>query len=110
MTRTRPQKRTRPNTTTPQAGRLGVPAAADRSEMVAGLFGLLRGRGRWLLVYDNAEQPDRLADLPAQHHVGNQVSGLAAPLREGWTVPQPRIPADPVADETKPRSPACQLG
>ena len=43
------------------AGRLGVPAAADQAEMVAALFDLLRGRDRWLLIYDNAEQPDRAA-------------------------------------------------
>jgi tetratricopeptide (TPR) repeat protein len=31
--------------------------------MVAALFDLLRHRHRWLLVYDNAERPDRLAGL-----------------------------------------------
>jgi hypothetical protein len=31
--------------------------------MVAGLFDLLRGPDRWLLIYDNAERPDRLAEL-----------------------------------------------
>jgi tetratricopeptide (TPR) repeat protein len=46
------------------AGRLGVAQVADQSEMVAGLFDQLRQRDRWLLVYDNAEQPDRLEGLP----------------------------------------------
>jgi tetratricopeptide (TPR) repeat protein len=45
------------------AGRLGVAEIADQQEMVAGLFDKLRQRNRWLLVYDNAERPDRLARL-----------------------------------------------
>jgi hypothetical protein len=45
------------------AGRLGVAQVADQSEMVARLFDRLRSRDRWLLVYDNAERPDRLAGL-----------------------------------------------
>jgi tetratricopeptide (TPR) repeat protein len=45
------------------AGRLGVDELADQGEMVAGLFDLLRRRDRWLLVYDNAERPDRLVGL-----------------------------------------------
>jgi tetratricopeptide (TPR) repeat protein len=43
--------------------RLGVEELADQGEMVASLFDRLRQRDRWLLVYDNAEQPDRLAGL-----------------------------------------------
>jgi tetratricopeptide (TPR) repeat protein len=42
------------------ARRLGVEEMADQAEMVAALFDQLRGRDRWLLVYDNAEQPDQL--------------------------------------------------
>jgi len=45
------------------ARRLGIPEQDDRSHMVTGLFDLLRGQGRWLLVYDNAEQPGQLAGL-----------------------------------------------
>jgi tetratricopeptide (TPR) repeat protein len=45
------------------ARRLGVEQLADQGEMVASLFDRLRQRDRWLLVYDNAEQPDRLAGL-----------------------------------------------
>jgi tetratricopeptide (TPR) repeat protein len=45
------------------ARRLGVEELADQGEMVAGLFDLLRSRDRWLLVYDNAERPERLAGL-----------------------------------------------
>jgi tetratricopeptide (TPR) repeat protein len=45
------------------AGRLGVAQVADQTAMVAGLFDLLRQRDRWLLVYDNAERPDRLVGL-----------------------------------------------
>ena len=45
------------------ARRLGIPGAADQDEMAAGLFELLRGRARWLLVYDNAESPAQLSGL-----------------------------------------------
>jgi hypothetical protein len=45
------------------AGRLEVAQVADQTAMVAGLFDLLRQRDRWLLVYDNAERPERLAGL-----------------------------------------------
>ncbi len=45
------------------AGHLGVPASSDQAATVAALFALLRGRGRWLLVYDNAEHPDGLDGL-----------------------------------------------
>src|SRR5215218_2385862 len=37
------------------AEELGIARLADRAEMVRRLFGELRGRERWLLVYDNAE-------------------------------------------------------
>jgi tetratricopeptide (TPR) repeat protein len=45
------------------ARRLGVEQVADQQEMVVGLFDRLRQQDRWLLVYDNAERPDRLAGL-----------------------------------------------
>jgi tetratricopeptide (TPR) repeat protein len=45
------------------ASRLGVHEVANQGEMVAGLFDQLRQRDRWLLIYDNAERPDRLAGL-----------------------------------------------
>jgi tetratricopeptide (TPR) repeat protein len=45
------------------ASRLGIPKAANQDEMVAGLFDLLRGQTRWLLIYDNAESPARLSGL-----------------------------------------------
>jgi tetratricopeptide (TPR) repeat protein len=45
------------------AGRLGIEEVADQSEMVAELFDRLRQRDRWLLVYDNAECPERLEGL-----------------------------------------------
>jgi tetratricopeptide (TPR) repeat protein len=43
--------------------RLGVRELRDQPEMVSALFDLLRGRGRWLLIYDNAERPERLEGL-----------------------------------------------
>jgi tetratricopeptide (TPR) repeat protein len=45
------------------AQELGIEQAADQDEMVAMLFKELRGRLRWLLVYDNAERPERLVGL-----------------------------------------------
>jgi tetratricopeptide (TPR) repeat protein len=45
------------------ARRLGIPEVPDQSEMVNRLFDLLRGRDRWLLVFDNAQQPEQLEDL-----------------------------------------------
>jgi tetratricopeptide (TPR) repeat protein len=45
------------------ASRLRVMQVADQQEMVAELFDMLRQWDRWLLIYDNAERPDRLAGL-----------------------------------------------
>jgi tetratricopeptide (TPR) repeat protein len=45
------------------AQELGIEQAADQAEMVTKLFKELRGQDRWLLVYDNAERPDRLVGL-----------------------------------------------
>jgi tetratricopeptide (TPR) repeat protein len=42
------------------ARRLGIPEAVDQMEIIAVLYNELRGRDRWLLVFDNAEDP---ADL-----------------------------------------------
>jgi tetratricopeptide (TPR) repeat protein len=45
------------------AEELGVERLADQAEMVKLLFKELRGRERWLLVYDNAERPETLEGL-----------------------------------------------
>jgi tetratricopeptide (TPR) repeat protein len=42
------------------AGRLGIAERPDQAEMVDALWEDLRGRDRWLLVFDNAEQPAEL--------------------------------------------------
>jgi tetratricopeptide (TPR) repeat protein len=43
--------------------RLGLPAAVEQAEQVAGVLAELRGRDRWLLVFDNAERPGDLDGL-----------------------------------------------
>ncbi|MEU4560449.1 FxSxx-COOH system tetratricopeptide repeat protein [Actinoplanes sp. NPDC023936] len=43
--------------------RLGLPEAADERDAVAAVFAELRGRSRWLLIYDNAEQPASVTPL-----------------------------------------------
>jgi hypothetical protein len=45
------------------AEELGIQRVADQAEMITQLFKKLRGRERWLLVYDNAEQPKTLEGL-----------------------------------------------
>jgi tetratricopeptide (TPR) repeat protein len=42
---------------------LGLPAASDDADAVKAVFAELRGRDRWLLIYDNAERPDSLNGL-----------------------------------------------
>jgi tetratricopeptide (TPR) repeat protein len=43
------------------ARRLGVPEQADQAELLASLWDMLRERDRWLLIYDNAQEPRDLA-------------------------------------------------
>jgi tetratricopeptide (TPR) repeat protein len=43
--------------------RLGLPASGDQTRTVAAVLDALRARDRWLLVFDNAEHPDDLADV-----------------------------------------------
>src|SRR3954454_22199347 len=45
------------------AARLGVRELRDQPEMVSALFDLLRGRSHWLLIFDNAERPERMEGL-----------------------------------------------
>ncbi|MGY1761411.1 FxSxx-COOH system tetratricopeptide repeat protein [Geodermatophilus sp. SYSU D00779] len=45
------------------AARLDVPAGATVADTVDRLLAELRGRDRWLLVFDNAERPADVADL-----------------------------------------------
>ncbi|MEU8239065.1 FxSxx-COOH system tetratricopeptide repeat protein [Actinoplanes missouriensis] len=43
--------------------RLGLPETADERDAVAAVFAELQGRSRWLLIYDNAEQPASVTPL-----------------------------------------------
>jgi NB-ARC domain-containing protein len=45
------------------ARQLGIPELSDQSEMATRLFDLLRGRNRWLLIFDNAQRPEQLEGL-----------------------------------------------
>ncbi|MGH3800528.1 MAG: FxSxx-COOH system tetratricopeptide repeat protein [Pseudonocardiaceae bacterium] len=45
------------------ARQLGIPELPDQSEMINRLFDLLRGRARWLLVFDNAQRPEQLGGV-----------------------------------------------
>ncbi|HEY2958092.1 MAG TPA: FxSxx-COOH system tetratricopeptide repeat protein [Actinomycetota bacterium] len=42
------------------ARRLGIPEAVEQAETIQVLWDELRGRDRWLLVFDNAEDPSQL--------------------------------------------------
>jgi tetratricopeptide (TPR) repeat protein len=53
------------------ATRLGVTEATDQTAVIEALFELLRGRERWLLIYDNAEHPRELAGLLPPAGVGS---------------------------------------
>ncbi|MGR7027319.1 FxSxx-COOH system tetratricopeptide repeat protein [Geodermatophilus sp. URMC 62] len=53
------------------ATQLGVPEVSDQAEMITALFNRLRRRGRWLLIYDNAERPDQLARLLPPEGMGH---------------------------------------
>jgi hypothetical protein len=43
------------------AARLGLASLGDQEDLAAAALDVLRERDRWLLVFDNAEQPDQLA-------------------------------------------------
>jgi hypothetical protein len=61
------------------ARRLGIPEAADQAETIAVLYDELRGWDRWLVVFDNAEDP---ADLRPWW-----------PPQSGWVLVTSRNPA-----------------
>src|SRR4051812_31540732 len=47
------------------AARLGLPAGATVAATIERLLAELRGRDRWLLIFDNAERPQDIADYRA---------------------------------------------
>jgi tetratricopeptide (TPR) repeat protein len=71
------------------AGRLGIREAPQLAETIGELFDGLRGRDRWLLVFDNAEDPQSLIDYLPPGGSGHVLvtsryaawGQLAAPLR-----------------------------
>ena len=84
------------------ARRLGLPELADQEAQVGVLWDELGRRERWLLIYDNAEQPRDLGCLPA----------TSRPRPCAGDLPQPRLGSDghSPAVEVLPgprRSPSC---
>ncbi|MFI6289122.1 FxSxx-COOH system tetratricopeptide repeat protein [Streptomyces sp. NPDC051018] len=67
------------------AGELGIGVAGGRRSQVEALFAALARLGRWLIVFDNAEEPEALYPLPQGGHVlvtsrNPNWGGVAAPV------------------------------
>jgi hypothetical protein len=69
------------------ARHLGVDVLADQGDMVVELFSKLRGRGRWLLVYDNAGQAENLTPLLPPGGGGHLLVTSRTPAWRRVTVP-----------------------
>ncbi|MEV4513463.1 FxSxx-COOH system tetratricopeptide repeat protein [Dactylosporangium sp. NPDC049525] len=76
------------------ARRLGVPEATDQTDLAAGVLELLRGRDRWLLVYDNAESP---ADLEGLLPSGGGGQVLVTSRWAAWSALASPLPLDVLA-------------
>jgi hypothetical protein len=63
------------------APKLGIAPSADQDELVAAVLDGLRGRERWLLVFDNAEQP---AELAAYQPTGGGGQVLVTSRNPAW--------------------------
>jgi tetratricopeptide (TPR) repeat protein len=50
-----------PTTLARLAARLGLPSVGDQEQVAAAALEELRGRDRWLLVFDNADEPETVA-------------------------------------------------
>jgi tetratricopeptide (TPR) repeat protein len=68
---------------------LGVQVMADQGDMVIELFGELRGRDRWLLVFDNAGQAEDLASLLPPGGRGHMLITSRNPVWRRVTAPLP---------------------
>jgi tetratricopeptide (TPR) repeat protein len=84
------------------AHRLGLQHTDDQAAAIEGLFDHLRRRTRWLLIYDNAEQPSTLRGLLPP---GGAMAAVVVTSR--WAVWGDR--ADPVRLETLSRAESVRL-
>jgi tetratricopeptide (TPR) repeat protein len=83
------------------AARLGIPAAADQQAVTEVLFEQLRQQQRWLLIYDNAEQPHALGELLPPAGAGHVI------VTSRW--PAWRQHADSLLVQTLPRTESVRL-
>jgi TIR domain/NB-ARC domain len=67
------------------ARRLGVPEQADPAELLTSLWDELRQRDRWLLVYDNAEEPREIGPYRPPAGGGRVLVTSRAPTWERGT-------------------------
>jgi tetratricopeptide (TPR) repeat protein len=76
------------------ARQLGIQETADQHEMAAVLFDELRRRDRWLLVYDNAQEPESITPLLPPGGVGHVLitSRFRAWGRVGESLPLDVLP------------------
>jgi tetratricopeptide (TPR) repeat protein len=63
------------------ASKFGIAASADQEEVVAAVLDVLRTRDRWLLVFDNAQQP---ADLARWQPTGGGGHVLVTSRNPAW--------------------------
>jgi tetratricopeptide (TPR) repeat protein len=63
------------------APKLGIATSADQEELVAAVLDALRTRDRWLLVFDNAQQP---ADLARWQPAGGSGHVLVTSRNPAW--------------------------
>lgn len=71
------------------AVRIGIQAGADQRALIDALFEQLRQRDRWLLIYDNVEQPDALQSLLPSAGAGSVVLTSRWSTWRGHAQPMP---------------------
>jgi hypothetical protein len=72
------------------AARLGLPTGSSVADIVDRLLAALRGRDRWLLIFDNAERPAHIAD----YRPGGAGHVLITSRSPGWGALGGRLEVD----------------